>query len=172
MHAEYVVLDVCEHCINPEELRPARRFPAAARFDRQMHDLTGRRKRGEASAAKQARRSKRGEASAAKQESPSETTAVPGKIARIRNFFTIRLPEALQTLQQRALRATLVVGLDGGDKGGLEIGVRVEFPTEGLAGASHHLPRAGCRQTQQYAPIKSTLTPIACSFDHLVGLRE
>jgi hypothetical protein len=69
MHAEYVVLDVCEHCITPEELRPARRFPAAARFDRQMHDLTGRR-------------------SAAKQESPSETTAEPGKIARIRNFFT------------------------------------------------------------------------------------
>jgi len=43
----------------------------------------------------------------------------------------------------------------------VEIGVRVEFPTEGLAGASHRLPRAGCRQTRQYEPIKSTLTPIA-----------
>src|SRR6201999_4625063 len=48
MHAEHVALDVCEHCIDPEELWPARRFPAAARFDRQMHDLAGRGKRAEA----------------------------------------------------------------------------------------------------------------------------
>jgi hypothetical protein len=97
MHAEYVVLDVCEHCINPEELRPARRLPAAARFDRQMHDLTGRRKRGEA-------------------REPVGNNRRAWQNCAHPQFLHLRLPEALQTLQQRALRATLVVGLDGGDK--------------------------------------------------------
>jgi hypothetical protein len=70
------------------------RFPAAACFDREMHDLAGRSKHGKA-------------------REPVGDNRRAWQNCAHPQFLDLGLPEALYTLQQLAPRAALVVGLDG-----------------------------------------------------------